>query len=370
MAFSLKRWLREPLLHFLLAGVLLFAGYRCLHPELAAPSDDQSDRADGRRSSPARRSPGPRNGIGRRQPDEMRGLVEGRIREEILYREALALGLDQDDTIVKRRLAQKMEFLADDVSALRDPSADELRAWYAKNSERFAEPGRRSFRHVYFSTDRRGDRARAGRRSSALQARRQTCGFADGRDDRRSIHVPGPLRRSGSGTDRLHLRKLVRRCGRQAPPGSWQGPIESGLGWHLVFVTSATPGRVPAYDEIEPDIKAAWLDEQRAAARQRAFEAMKAHYEIRLPEAPTHRHGCRRRRRNDCPLRGAVGGCDALSLAALGRRLRTARARARMKRARVPRADRDVCPIVTTSCGARRCRPACGCRSFCSFPRA
>ena len=72
----------------------------------------------------------------------------------------------------------------------------------------------------------------------------------------------------------------------QVRPGSWQGPIESGLGWHLVFVTSVNPGRVPSYDEIEPQIKAAWLDEQRAAARQRAFEAMKAHYEIRLPEAP------------------------------------------------------------------------------------
>jgi len=72
----------------------------------------------------------------------------------------------------------------------------------------------------------------------------------------------------------------------EARPGSWQGPIESGLGWHLVFVTSVNPGRVPSYDEIEPQIKAAWLDEQRGAARQRAFDAMKAHYEVRLPEAP------------------------------------------------------------------------------------
>ena len=72
----------------------------------------------------------------------------------------------------------------------------------------------------------------------------------------------------------------------QVRSGSWQGPIESGLGWHLVFVLSVTPGRVPSYDEIEPQIKAAWLDEQRIAARQRAFESMKTHYEIRLPQAP------------------------------------------------------------------------------------
>jgi hypothetical protein len=77
-------------------------------------------------------------------------------------------------------------------------------------------------------------------------------------------------------------------------PGSWQGPIESGLGWHLVFVTSAMPGRVPAFNEVEPDIKAGWIDDQRAAARRRAFEAMRTHYEIHLPDmtqvaAATHK---------------------------------------------------------------------------------
>ena len=160
MAFSPRRWLREPLLHFLVAGLVLFAAYRMLHPELSerrGSSIGSSVTADDLRqlevvwTAQWHRPP---------TSDEMRGLVDSRVREEILYREGLALGLDQGDTIVKRRLAQKMEFLADDVSALRDPTADELRAWYARNSERFAEAGRRSFRHVYFSTDRRGARAR------------------------------------------------------------------------------------------------------------------------------------------------------------------------------------------------------------------
>ena len=93
-------------------------------------------------------------------PEQMRGLVEFRVREEILYREALALGLDKGDTIVKRRLAQKMEFLFEDVSALRQPTRDELKTWFEKNAERFALPARASFRHLYFSPDRRGPRAR------------------------------------------------------------------------------------------------------------------------------------------------------------------------------------------------------------------
>ena len=175
MRSSVKRWLREPLLHFLVAGLLLFAVYRILHPELsrAAEVNRIEVTADDLRqleiawAAQWRRPP---------TPDEMRGLIESRVREEILYREALALGLDQGDTIVKRRLAQKMEFLAGDVSALRDPTADELHAWYASNPERFAEPGHRSFRHVYLSTDRRSSRGRGARTSSSTPTASRTAG--------------------------------------------------------------------------------------------------------------------------------------------------------------------------------------------------
>ena len=85
--------------------------------------------------------------------------MDEKIREEVLYREALALGLDKEDTIVKRRLAQKMEFLAEDVSALREPQINELKDWFEKNSQRFALPGRIWFHHVYFSFDRKGEEA-------------------------------------------------------------------------------------------------------------------------------------------------------------------------------------------------------------------
>jgi hypothetical protein len=93
-------------------------------------------------------------------PDEMRVLADARVHEEVLYREALALGLDKNDAIVRRRLVQKMEFLFEDVAKLREPTNDELKAWFARNAERFTLPGRVTFRHLYFSPDRRGDRAR------------------------------------------------------------------------------------------------------------------------------------------------------------------------------------------------------------------
>lgn len=283
MAFSPRRWLREPLLHFLVAGLVLFAAYRMLHPEL-------SERAEANRidvtADDIRQLEVIWTAQWHRPPtsDEMRGLVDSRVREEILYREGLALGLDQGDTIVKRRLAQKMEFLAGDVSALRDPTADELRAWYARNSERFAEAGRRSFRHVYFSLDRRSARAR----EDAMRALSKLDGKTA--DSPAAATDGDPFMFQEFYADRSPQRiasifgSAFAAAVDQVRPGSWQGPIESGLGWHLVFVTTVSPGRVPSYDEIEPDIKAGWIDEQRAESRRRAFESMRAHYEVHLPD--------------------------------------------------------------------------------------
>jgi len=155
----LRRWLREPLLQFLLIGAVLFLGYRTLHPspEAGSPSTRIELTEDDLRQMSvawlAQGRPAP-------TPEQMRSLVDMRVREEILYREALGLGLDKGDTIVKRRLAQKMEFLFEDVSALREPTREELKAWFEKNSGRFALAPRASFRHLYFSPDRRGPRAR------------------------------------------------------------------------------------------------------------------------------------------------------------------------------------------------------------------
>ena len=162
---AMKRLLREPLVHFLLLGAILFGLFRFLQP------------SDGRGAS-ARRivlsledlmQPAQLFQAQWRRPptaEEFNSMVENRIREEVLYREALAMGLDVDDEIVRRRMAQKMEFLSEDVTESYEPSADTLRAWFARHSEQFAEPQRLSFRHLYFSPDRRGPRAEADAKRS------------------------------------------------------------------------------------------------------------------------------------------------------------------------------------------------------------
>lgn len=281
----LKRWLREPLLHFLLIGLALFAGYRVLNPE--ANERDSSQRIvltedDLRQVEVAWL------GQGRPSPtaEEMHRLIESKVREEILYREALALGLDKGDTIVKRRLAQKMEFLVEDLTGIRDPTTDALKNWFEKNRERFALPARLSFRHLYFSPDRHGTRVK----EAAASAYEQLAGKPA--DSLVSVTLPDSFMFQDSYRDRT-LEQVANVFGVtfaealfQLTPGSWQGPIESGFGWHVAWVESITPGRVPSFEELEHTIKSAWIEEQRAKSKRRAFDAIKARYEVVLPNAP------------------------------------------------------------------------------------
>jgi parvulin-like peptidyl-prolyl isomerase len=277
----LKRWLREPLIHFLLGGLLLFAAYGAINPQAGARfqsnriqlTEDELRQIAVVWTAKWQRPP---------TPEEMHSLVEDRAREEILYRESLELGLDQGDTIVKRRLAQKIEFLAEDASALRDPGAAELKAWFEQNRGRFAQPGRMSFRHLYFSPDRRGERAQdaAGKALEKLGGKPADSPAAANAGDR-FMFQDYYADRALDDVSNVFGAKFAQALF-ELKPGAWQGPVESGLGWHLVFVESVAPGRVPDYEEIEPDVKAAWINEQRAEAKRRMYAAMRARYEVVL----------------------------------------------------------------------------------------
>jgi peptidyl-prolyl cis-trans isomerase C len=281
----MRRLLREPLVHFLLLGAVIFGFYYWasrgssgVEPshEIQLTLDDLTQ-LDLYFESQWRRPP---------TPEELDRLVENKVQQEVLYREALAMGLDKDDTIVKRRMAQKMEFLAEDVAAAREPTSDELRAWFGKNGDKFALPSRVSFRHFYFSPDRRGARAHddavatlarlAGQPEDAKLAAASTDPFMfrDYYGDRTSEEIAKEFGPKFA----LAVEKLA--------PGSWRGPIESGYGWHLVFIDNVVPGRVPAFEEVEPDVKTAWLGEQKERAREDAYKAMRAKYTVLLPAPP------------------------------------------------------------------------------------
>jgi peptidyl-prolyl cis-trans isomerase C len=275
-----RRWLREPLLHFLIAGALIFAIYDLLNP--AASRTDRGNQIvltkDDLRQLAV-------HWLAQSQmlptADQMRALVERRVSEEILFREAVALGLDKDDEIIKRRLAQKMDFLAADVGALQNPGDAELRGWYAQNSGRFALPARASFRHLYFSFDRPGaQEAAATALAKIAGAPADTPEAATLADafmfrDYYAERAPDQIAKE-FGPD---FAKAVF----QLKPGAWRGPIRSGYGWHLVFVDAIEPGRVPAFEEVATDVKSAWLDEKQREIKRTALAAMRARYTVVVP---------------------------------------------------------------------------------------
>ena len=279
---TLKRWLHEPLLHFLLIGIALFAVYAYTHQgrggvessRQIALSLDELQQMDTYFESQWHRQP---------TPAEFQTMVEDKVREEVLYREALAMGLDKDDTIVKRRMAQKMQFLAEDVAAAHEPATSELKAWFDKNSNKFALPSRYSFRHLYFSPDKRGKNAEddAAKALTKITGQPEDSKLAASLADRFMFQdyygdrAPDALAKEFGPQFVVALEKLK--------PGSWQGPIESGYGWHLVFVDTVIPGRIPAFEEMEPDVKTAWLAEQKKQAWQKAYTEMRAKYIVLLP---------------------------------------------------------------------------------------
>jgi peptidyl-prolyl cis-trans isomerase C len=274
--------LREPLIQFLLVGLALFGAWHVVAPADAARGPANRiviTEDDLKQMSLAWDSQG-------RPPptaQELQGLIETKVREEVLYREALALGLDKDDTIVKRQLARKMEFLAEDLSKLEKPKPDDLRAWYERNKTRFARPARASFRHVYFSPDRRG----AHTRNDAEAALTQLAGKP--MDAPAAATFGDPFMFQSFYGDRS-LEVVAKEFGPPfahsiagIAPGAWAGPLESGYGWHLVFVDTLTPQLLPDFDEIETDVSAAWIEETREQTRTRQYDAMRARYEIVLP---------------------------------------------------------------------------------------
>jgi peptidyl-prolyl cis-trans isomerase C len=279
---SLIRWLREPLAQFLLIGVVLFLAYGAFNRgagqtdgsyQIALTTDDIRQ-LQNTFAAQWQRPP---------SPEEMHGLIEQKIREDILCREALQLGLDKDDVIIKRRLAQKMQFLAEDVGATHQPTIEELRAWYVKNSARFALPSRFNFQHLYFSPDRRGQRAHDDAVKALAKVRgepeesKTAAALADRFmfQDYYADRTPEELEKEFGAQFASEVPKLK--------PGSWQGPVESGYGWHLVFVDSVIPGRVPVFEEVESDVKTAWLADQKQQAWQKAYEDMRSKYSVVLP---------------------------------------------------------------------------------------
>ena len=237
--------LREPMLHFAVAGALLFAADALLDRGEEAPAENEPVRiGEGEvrwlRETFAgqwRRSP---------SPEELSGLVANLVEEELFAREARALGLDQHDTIVRRRLAQKLGFLVEDTSRIVEPTDDDLRTFYATNLYRFQTEPRVSLTQVFFSPERRVDAAADASATMIRIAGTQPS------DDPAAMGDPSLLEDRFERIDRQGLSSLFGAefadAVFEAAPGAWTGPIKSAIGLHLVVVTDVEPAQVQAFE--------------------------------------------------------------------------------------------------------------------------
>jgi hypothetical protein len=275
-------WLREPLIHFLLLGAAIF----WLASLVGDPAGGREDRIRlGSAEVELLRQGFERTWQRPPSEAELAGLVEERVREEVYYREALALGLDRDDTIVRRRLRQKMEFLSEDL-ALAPPTDAELEAWLRAHPERFRVEPRIRFEQVFLSRDRRGDRLRA-------DAERLLAGLraGDALHDPAALGDPLPLPAAAGVLSASEVAGLFGPdfAGRvfELEPERWQGPVDSAYGAHLVLVRERVAGRDPALAEVRDAVAREWAAEQRLRAREEHYRELRARYDVRIEVPPT-----------------------------------------------------------------------------------
>jgi hypothetical protein len=285
---SKGRWRRlsgEPLVHFFVVGALVFGAYWALNEEPASVNEQSIEIS----ANEIRQMAIGWLSQGRSMPtqEQMQRLIEQRVAEEVLFREGLKLGLDRNDEIIKRRVSQKMDFLAADIAALQDPDRAELTKWFSQHAEQFAIPPRISFRHLYFSPDKRGSAAH----SDATQAFKTIEGKAVDAPEVDALADPFMLRSYYSNsTPELILKEFGPGFSAELfklEPDGWRGPVRSGFGWHLVWIDTLEPARIPDFDEVQGDVKTAWTDARYAEIKRVALEEMSANYTVVVPDLAT-----------------------------------------------------------------------------------
>lgn len=274
------RFLKEPLVHFLSLGLLLFLADAGLRSPSSATVSEKVITID--RAALERLRDGYQRQFGQ-APDEetLRGLITAHVREEVLYREALTLGLDRGDSIVRRRLAQKMEFLTADILVSADPDESELRRYFDLNASRYAGPVRYTFRHVYFSLDRRGPKGESLAKE-ALQA------LGRGADDDSLgdafLHGFDFAQRGADDLQSLFGDGFVEGLAK-APQDVWSGPIASTYGFHLVRLTARSEPRLPRLEEVREVVLRDFNEERRRQSNEQIFGDLRRRYTVSVDES-------------------------------------------------------------------------------------
>jgi PPIC-type PPIASE domain len=279
----MRKFIREPLIHFLLLGAVIFfiAGRS---RSIAVPSGEKIVITQSQIESIL-------VGFSRtwmRPPtrEELQGLVNDYVRDEVLYREARTMGLDQDDVIVRRRMRQKFEFLVEDVAARTGPPTDqELEAYLRQHADKYSEEPSFSFEHIFLSREKRG--ASADAEATAMLARLSDKGAINIEKLGDAFLLPSRFEKTSAGeTARLFGEKFAKELNK-TQLGTWAGPIESSYGLHLVRVNGRMPEVTPSLANVRESVLRDLLSDRRKQELDIQYEKLRARYTVVVepPEA-------------------------------------------------------------------------------------
>ena len=277
------RFLKEPLLHFILAGLALFGAYAWLADDRDSAENDfrtvhihqaDVDWIKGLWSRQWHREP---------TQDELRGLVADHLKEELFAREARAMKLDENDIVLRHRLAQKLSFLIEDAIDVAQPSENDLQRLYAAHPDRFQSGPSISFRQIYFNPASRKDSASDA--AQVLADLRTRAHVEDTTEMGDRLMVDSSLKEANEQTVSAVFGSEFARSVFTLEPGNWSGPVRSGFGLHLVNVTDLKKAQPLAFAAVQPQLVREWQREQGQLANEKFMNELRKKYRIVVDES-------------------------------------------------------------------------------------
>ena len=287
MSNRLTRLFTEPLVQFLIIGACIYGAYALF----GTPEENFRDttiivdanRIDafiGQWESRWNRPP---------TRQEIDGIIQQYVREDILYRQAVAMGLNEDDPITRRRMAQKLEFLTSDLAMLKQPAEGELEQYFQDNRTKYREPDQISFSQVFFDPDAREEATLDDAAEVLVQLR------SAGEPDAQTLEAGDQFMLQGY-FPTVTQAEIARTMGSgfaeavmQLDPGQWHGPVLSGYGVHLVYVYDFQAAPPPVFEDVQATVLEDWHAVQTEEFNAAFFEALKNNYDIIIDEVPTDR---------------------------------------------------------------------------------
>ena len=272
---------KEPLTHFLVLALAIFALYGALNRSSAPRAGEivitvpKIEQLAGLFAKTWQRPP---------TPSEMKGLIDDFVKEEIFYREALALGLDKDDTVIRRRLRLKMEFMSSAAAEAALATDADLEAYLKANPGKFEIDAMVAFQQIFLNPEKRGEKA--GEDAAAVLETLRSNPSADPSTLGDATLLPPELPlTSGASISQTFGADFAAAVSNTAP-GAWTGPIKSSFGLHLIHVSAHNPGRVPALTEVRDAVAREWSNEKRKVLEEQHLAELLKRYTIKIEAQP------------------------------------------------------------------------------------